>query len=166
VSNLEQHHSNCKLEISDISSSTTQISTQYEELINELIALKRRLLKSETRVFELTDQLLEKKSEIKRARKEIDQKDTQIEIDKNSLTEAIDQKDKAIIKLMKDLESKVEQVFEQSNTINDLQAEVSKVRVSDRIALKIREGMRFKGFITEKELEDIIEGIKKPNIIF
>ena len=117
-------------------------------------------------VIELQEQISEKKREIKKLNTEIEQKDTQIEIDKNSLNQAIDQKDKTIVKLMQDLESKYSQIIEQNNTINDLQADISKVRVSDKVALKIREQMHYKGFVTEKELEDIIEGIKKPNIIF
>lgn len=166
VNNIEQHHSNCNGKISDLSSSTKSIETQYQELINELIALKKRLLKSETKLIEFQEQVSEKKKEIKRLNSEIEQKDTQIEIDKNSLNHTIDLKDRAIIKLMKDLEAKVSQVFEQSNSLNDLQEEISKVRISDKIAFKVREIMGYKGFVTEKELEDIVDEIKKPNLIY
>ena len=128
--------------------------------------MKKRLLRSETKVIELQEEVSEKKKELKKLNTEIEQKDTQIEIDKKSLMQAIDQKDRAIIKLMKDLESKVSQVIEQSRLINELQAETAEIRMSDKIAFKIREVMRIKGFVTEKELEDIVDAIKKPNIIY
>ena len=128
--------------------------------------MKKRLLRSETKVIELQEEVSEKKKELKKLNTEIEQKDFQISIDKKSLTETIDQKDKAIIKLMKDLESKVGQVIEQSRLINELQAETAEIRMSDKIAFKIREVMRIKGFVTEKELEDIVDAIKKPNIIY
>ncbi|MFX0188994.1 MAG: hypothetical protein ACFE8A_14810 [Candidatus Hodarchaeota archaeon] len=101
--------------------------------------------------------ITKKDKEIEKLNAEIEQKEIQIEIDKNDLDHTILQKDKAIFKIMTDLEKKVIQINALKDRIHELEAKSLENQISPIFIKKIKEVMAYKGFITDKELEEIIE---------
>lgn len=108
-------------------------------------------------IAKLKNIITEKDKEIEKLNAEIEQKEIQIEIDKNDLDHTILQKDKAIFKIMTDLEKKVIQINEQKDRIHELEAKSLEDQISPNFIKKIEEVMAYKGFITDKELEEIVE---------
>jgi len=102
---------------------------------------------------------------VNRFKTEIEQKTKQIEINKKDLDHTILTKDSIIAKLEKDLESKINQIEELNNNINELYSQISNVKdpgvfvtnVSNESDLmkRIKELMDLKGFLTDKELEQL-----------
>ncbi|MFW9897837.1 MAG: hypothetical protein ACFFDO_01080 [Candidatus Thorarchaeota archaeon] len=118
---------------------------------------KDTLYPSVDELAKLRNIITEKDKEIEKLNAEIEQKDIQIEIDKNDLDHTILQKDKAIFKIMTDLEKKVIEINAQKDRIHELEAKSLENQISPIFIKKIKEVMAYKGFITDKELEEIIE---------
>jgi chromosome segregation ATPase len=118
---------------------------------------KDNLYPSIDKIAKLKNLISEKDKEIEKLNAEIEQKEIQIEIDKSDLDHTILHKDKAIFKLISDLEKKVIQINEQKDRIHELEAKSLENQISPNFIKKIKEVMAYKGFITDKELEKIIE---------
>ena len=87
----------------------------------------------------------------------------QIEINKKDLDHTILTKDSIIAKLEEDLEKKINQIEELNNNINELYSQMSNVKSfpiprenESDILKRIKELMDLKGFVTDKELEQIL----------
>jgi len=71
-------------------------------------------------------------------------------------------KDQTIFKLMSDLESKVKLINDQKELIENITSNPNQDEASVKIVEKVKKYMQYKGFVTEKELEEITNGIYKP----
>ena len=126
---------------------------------NDIISTKDKdtLYPSVDEIAKLKNKISEKDKVIEKVQADIEQKEIQIEITKNDLDHTILQKDKAIFKIMTDLEKKVIQINAQKDRIQELEAKGLENQISLNFIKKIEEVMAYKGFITDKELEEIIE---------
>ena len=75
-------------------------------------------------------------------------------------------KDQTIFKLMSDLESKVKLINDQKELIENITSNPNQDEASVKIVEKVKKYMQYKGFVTEKELEEITNGIYKPKKIY
>jgi len=151
-------------EIEKIKSQFSQNSSgkenQFEVLRSDLESTKREvgILKQE-----LEQAVSTKNLDIHRFKDELEQKNKQIEINKKDLDHTILTKDSIIAKLEKDLEKKINQIEELNNNINELYSQMSNVKSfpiprenESDILKRIKELMDLKGFVTDKELEQIL----------
>ena len=155
-------------EVENIKNHFLQNSSGKKNQIEKL----RADLESTNREVEILKQELEQTASTKnldvtvnRFKTEIEQKTKQIEINKKDLDHTILTKDSIIAKLEKDLEYKINQIEELNNNINELYSQISNVKdpgvfvtnVSNESDLmkRIKELMDLKGFLTDKELEQL-----------
>ncbi|MBY9006295.1 MAG: hypothetical protein KGD63_06020 [Candidatus Lokiarchaeota archaeon] len=131
------------------------------EHINEFTINKSEINQINTRLdniienFEKT--VPESNKEIRRIKDELLVKDEQIRITKQDLNRAIVSKDHIILKLEKDLEAKIDQVNDLTNTIDALYTQISEVQCAPNVIKNIIDIMQNKGFISDKEFEKILE---------
>ena len=152
-------------EIENIKNHFSQNSTGKEGQIKDL----RSDLELTNREIEILKQELEQAVSTRNLnlnfKTEIEQKNKQIEINKKDLDHTILTKDSIIAKLEKDLEEKINQIEELNNNIDSLYSQISNVNeprlnltnVTNESDLmkRIKELMDLKGFITDKELEQL-----------
>ena len=99
----------------------------------------------------------EKDDEIERQKDLLEQSKIQIDIDKNDLDRTILYKDQAILKLTSDLKIKINEINAMNDIIKNLEAKILEISKTTKILKKIKKSMILKGFITEKEFEELIE---------
>lgn len=153
-------------EIESIKSRLNQTSIGKDGNIGEIkIGLEKTNREVEYLKRELEQALSIKNLDLDFARyeTEIEQKNKQIEINKKDLDHTILTKDSIIAKLEKDLEKKIDQIDELNNTINGLYDQISNnkdhttvITDESEVMKKIKELLNVKGFITDKELEQLL----------
>ena len=116
---------------------------------------------------------VEKEKEIKELKSELERTDEQITIDKTDLDYAISNKDEMIIRLEHDLEEKVNEINELNFKIDELINQVDTINIpvpipdeegSSLIIKTMKRMMEFKGFISDKEFELLLEKLSKKTI--
>jgi chromosome segregation ATPase len=151
-------------EIESIKIYLNQNSTGKEIQIGDLKnALEKTNREVQILKHELEQAISTKSFDINRFKTELEQKSKQIEINKKDLDHTILTKDSIIAKLEKDLEKKINQIEELNNTINDLYDQMSNnkdhravISNESDVMRRIKELLDLKGFITDKELEQIL----------
>lgn len=99
----------------------------------------------------------EKDDEIERQKDLLEQSKIQIDIDKNDLDRTILYKDQAILKLTSDLKIKINEINAMNDIIKNLEAKMLEISKTTKILKKIKKSMILKGFISDKEFEELIE---------
>ena len=115
---------------------------------------------------------LERENEIKDLKAKLEKTNKQIIIDKNDLDYAISSKDAVIEKLEKDLEAKIEEINELSFKDSELTSQLNTYKIqfpeseggTAALINRIKKIMEFKGFISDKEFELLLEKISKKEI--
>jgi len=118
------------------------------------------------KVSKLENEIANKNKEIENLEEVLEQRDMQIKIDKEDLERTILHKDYTILKIMSDLESKVKLINEQKELIENITSNPNQDEASVKIVETVKNCMQYKGFITEKELEEIKNKIYKPTKIY
>ena len=118
------------------------------------------------KISKLENEIVNKDKEIENFKEQLEQRDMQIKIDKDDLERTILHKDQAIFKLISDLESKFKLINEQNELIENVKSNPNEDEASVKIVENVKKCMQYKGFITEKELEEITNGIYKPKKIY
>jgi len=121
---------------------------------------------------ELKQIILEREKEIKELKAELERTDEQITIDKKDLEYTISSKDAIIEKLEKDLEAKIEEINELSFKISELTNQLNTYEIqfpesegsTAALINRIKNIMEFKGFMSDKEFELLLEKISKREI--
>ena len=150
-------------EIENIKNHFLQNSSGKENQIEDLRAdLERTNREVEILKQEHEQTASTKNLDVNRFKTVIEQKTKQIEINKKDLDHTILTKDSIIAKLEKDLESKIKQIEELNNNINELYGQMSNVQEprtiitnESELMKRIKELMDLKGFLTDKELEQL-----------
>lgn len=151
----------------EIESIKTHLNANSAGKANQIGELKSALEKTNREVEllkqELAQSMTTKSVDLTRYETELEEKTKQIEINKKDLDHTILTKDSIISKLEKDLEHKIKQIEELNNTINDLYDQMSTTKPTKTIAVnendvmkRIKELMDLKGFVTDKELEQLL----------
>jgi chromosome segregation ATPase len=150
---------------------TTKDVEILKSQLNQIIATKDQEVKKIMNNLAQTNQLVESLKyelteatsggtniEIEKFRTEIEQKSKQIEISKQDLEYAISTKDKIIEKLERDLEAKIEKISELTTALNSLtQTNSTGQDGSPNILSRIAKQMALKGFVSEKEWEQMVK---------
>ena len=153
-------------EIEQIKNHFSQNSTGKEGQIEELRSdLERTQREVDILKQELEQAVSTKSLDLNQFKIELEQKNKQIQINKKDLDHTILTKDSIIAKLEKDLEEKINQIEELNNNIDSLYTQISNVKEpgltltnaanESDLLKRIKELMDLKGFITDKELEQL-----------
>jgi len=120
----------------------------------EIVQINQRL---DNLIENLDETIPETNKEIERLKEELKVKDKQIKITKNDLNSAIVSKDKIIDKLERDLEAKIAQINDLNNTVDALYTQINETKSIPELVNEIINIMQHKGYVTDKELEKILE---------
>ncbi len=158
--NLEKTNKEIENLKNHLSQNSSGKESQIGQLRNDLERTNREI---ETLKQELEQGVSTRDLDVNRFKTIIEQKNKQIEISKKDLDHTILTKDSIIAKLEKDLESKIKQIEELNNNINELYGQMSNVQEPSKIITdeselmkRIKELMDLKGFVTDKELEQLM----------
>ena len=158
--NLEKTNKEIENLKNHLSQNSSGKESQIGQLRNDLERTNREI---ETLKQELEQGVSTRDLDVNRFKTIIEQKNKQIEINKKDLDHTILTKDSIIAKLEKDLESKIKQIEELNNNINELYGQMSNVQEPSKIITdeselmkRIKELMDLKGFVTDKELEQLM----------
>ncbi len=168
--NLEKTNKEIEKLRNHFSQNSTGKESQIEELRSDLETTRREvnLLKQELEQSVSTKSLDVNrfKTELEQRNNQIEQQNKQIEINKKDLDHTILTKDSIIAKLEKDLEDKINQIEDLNNNINELYSQISNVKDTgltitnvpneSSVLKRIKELMDLKGFVTDKELEQLM----------
>jgi len=138
--------------------------SKAEQILDKLILKLSTSIRDINKI--IADSKSDKSKEIENLKDQLEQRDMQIKIDKDDLERTILRKDQTILKLMSDLESKVKLINEQNELIENIKTNPNLDEASVKIVENVKKNMQYKGFITEKELEEITNGIYKPKKIY
>ncbi len=107
---------------------------------------------------DFTQQLLNKDLEVEKSNEILKQIKKQLETNEN----LIHRKDVEIEKLEIEFENKAKQINEITQKFRDLESKISdEIQLSSKLIKKIEKLMHLKGFVSDKELEDLKEKIEK-----
>jgi predicted RNase H-like nuclease (RuvC/YqgF family) len=175
VADLEQKVINKDNELMRVKFNLEKTTKDVESLksqLNQIIATKdqeiRKIMTHLAQTNQLIDSLKNELSEatysggsnieVEKFRTEIEQKSKQIEISKQDLEYTIASKDKIIDKLERDLEAKIEKINELTAALNSLtQTNSNGQEGSPNILGRIAKLMAVKGFVSEKEFEQMVK---------
>ena len=112
---------------------------------------------------DFTQQLLNKDLEVEKSTEILKQIKKQLETNEN----IIHQKDAEIQKLEVEFENKSKQINEITQKFRDLESKISdEIQQSSKLIKKIEKLMHLKGFISDREFEDLKQKIEKNQISF
>ena len=152
------------IEIAKLSSDKSNLEEKLTEAVAKITALENQLNKVTTKSTEIDEKILSKDKEIQNLEEERLQKAKDLlnkEQEIQNLRSKIDHKVDEIEILKKKLNEEKEFTDNQIKKYKDFEAQVSKAVISTEIIEKIKKLMELKGFLSDKELESLLNEIKE-----
>jgi len=137
-----------------------RLKKEHSDLKNDYNNAKDKLEELEPQVGSLKEEYEQRERELEGVKKDLQQtiSDKYIEIEslKNELTEQLNSKEAEIIQGKNDIEAKNKEIEAIELKVTSLEDYIEEAKGAPQVVEKIREVMSIKGFLSDKELEDIL----------
>jgi chromosome segregation ATPase len=156
---IKEEKLHADIEIAKLSTDKSSLEEKLTESVAKITALENQLNKFTTKSTEIDEKILTKDKEIQNLEeerlhkvKELLNKEQEIQ----KLKTEIDHKNEEIVTLKQKLNEEKEFTDDQIKKYKDFEAQVSKAVLSTEIIEKIKKLMELKGFLSDKELESLL----------
>jgi len=130
------------IEVTKLKSKESELEKNLTEAVAKITTLESQLNFTSEKASEIEQKINFKEKEVQNLKNDLKRKDIELESLKSNL-EAKNNKNNELI-----------------NRINSLEIQFLEAKTSPRIMIKIREVLEHKGFITDKELEQLIKDLE------
>jgi chromosome segregation ATPase len=158
---IKEEKLHADIEIAKLTSEKSNLEQKLTEAVAKITALENHLNNNTTKSTEIEQKILSKNKEIQtleeeRLKKANELLDKEQEIQK--LKSELDNKAEEMESLKKKLNEEKQFTGEQIKKYKALETQVSQAVVSNEIIEKVKKLMELKGFLSEKELESLLNG--------
>ena len=148
-------------QIKDFKRLELQIINKDKDIDHLKTIIEQENKQNEINKRDFTQQLLNKDLDIEKIKEILEQIKKQLETNEN----IIHKKDSEIEKLENEFEAKTKQLNEITTKFRELESQISdEIQLSSKLIKKIEKLMHLKGFISDKEFEDLKEKIEKNQV--
>jgi chromosome segregation ATPase len=138
------------------------LKKEHSDLKNEYTNATEKLKEFEPQVGTLKEDYEQKERELEGVKKDLQQtiSDKYVEIEslKDELTDQLNSKEAEIIRAKNDIEAKNKEIEAIGLKVKSLEDYIEEAKGAPQVIERIREVMAVKGFLSDKELEDIFTG--------
>lgn len=148
-------------QIKDLKRLELQIIEKEKDINHLKTVIEQRNRQNEINKRDFTQQLLNKDLDIEKIKERLEQIKKQLEINENILHK----KDSEIVKLENEFEAKTKQLNEITPKFRELESKISdEIQLSSKLIKKIEKLMHLKGFLSDKEFDDLNKKIEKNQV--
>jgi chromosome segregation ATPase len=164
LTSVKNELSSTKEENNTMRTELENLKKEHSDLQNEFSITKDKLEELEPQVEILKEDHEQKERELEGVKKDLQQtiSDKYIEIEslKDELTAQLIRKEDEVIQAMNEIEAKNKEIEVIGLKVKSLEDYIEEAKGAPQVIEKIREILSIKGFLSDKELEDLLENIQ------